>query len=166
MALDSGRLLRVAATSPVLSRNIVQLACLDGVGVRYVDEHLGREPFASTARPGHVRPAGSTAMGIAALSGLDPDAASAVIAALPAADVEHATLAVPEARQRGYAIDPGRVHPSVFGVAVPVTGHPGFALGVPLVEVLPHAWRVEARRYQEVVAALRAAVSVVTTAPV
>lgn len=163
MALDSGRLLRVAAASPVLSRNIVQLARLDGAGVCYVGEHLGREPFASTARPGQVRPAGTTAIGLAALSGLDPDVASTRIAALPAVDIEHAMVAVPEARQRGYAIDPGRVHPSVFGVAVPVPGHPGFALGVPLVEVLPHVWRNEARRYQEVVAALRAAVSVVTT---
>lgn len=162
MPLDTGRLLRVAAASPVLSRNIMQVARLEGTVVRYLDEHVGRDPFASTARPGDARPAGSTAVGIAALAGLDPDAAAVVVAEMPEEEAVAAREAVPAARARGYAIDAGRIHPSVYGVAIPLDGHPGVSFGVPLVEVLPGVWQEQSRRYQEVVAALRAAAAVVT----
>ncbi|MBF4609457.1 hypothetical protein [Curtobacterium sp. VKM Ac-1393] len=161
MPLDTERLLRVVATSPVLSRNIVQVARLEGTDVRYLDEHIGRNPFASTARPGDVRGAGRTAVGIAALAGLDPDAAAAVVAEMPEQEAVAARKAVPAARARGYAIDPGRVHPSVYGVAIPLDGYSGVSFGVPLIEVLPGVWQEHSRRYQEVVAALRAAAAVV-----
>ncbi|WP_159573873.1 hypothetical protein [Curtobacterium sp. 18060] len=163
MLLDTARLLRVAATSPVLTRNIVQVGRLEGPHVRYLGEHVGRAPFASTARPGDVRGAGTTAMGIAALAGLDAAMASALVAEMPEQDALVAHDAVPAARSRGYAVDPGLVHPSIFGVAISLDGHPGLSFGVPLVEVLPQAWREQSRRYQEVVAALRAAASVVTS---
>jgi DNA-binding IclR family transcriptional regulator len=160
MAFDTERFLRIAATSPVLARNIVQVAVLEGDHVRYLGEHVGRDPFASTARPGDVRDVDTTALGIAILAGLPPADAEAVVARLPVAGRERARTATALARTRGSAIDPGQVHPSVFGVAVPVPGNPGVAVGVPLVEVLHEQWREDSRRYQEVISALRAAAGV------
>lgn len=164
MGFDTARYLRLAAASPVLARNIVQVAALEGLQVRYLAEHVGREPFASTARPGDVLGASATAVGIAALAGLDADAARTVVDELPQCDRARTLAAVERARTRGYALDAGAVHPSVFGVAVPVHGVPGLAVGVPLVEVLPAAWREDSRRYQEVVAALRATVGLLPQA--
>ncbi|MBF4588270.1 hypothetical protein [Curtobacterium sp. VKM Ac-2887] len=158
MGFDTARYLRLVAASPVLARNIVQVVSLEGRHVRYLAEHVGREPFASTARPGDVRDASTTAVGIAALAGLDADAARTVVDELPEVDRVRTLMAVERARARGYALDAGAVHPSVFGVAVPVLDVPGLAVGVPLVEVLPAAWREDSRRYQEIIAALRAAV--------
>ncbi len=160
MPFNTDRFLRIAAASPVLQRNIVQVAELAGVQVHYLGEHVGREAFASTARPGNTRDAAVTAIGLAALAGLNADQAHDVIAGLPTELQERTQEAVVAARVRGYAVDRGRVHPSVYGLAIPVSSFPGVAVGVPLVEVLPDRWQEDARRYQEVVSALRSAVRV------
>lgn len=165
MAFDTARFIRLAAASPVLARNIVQVAMIEGDHVRYLAEHIGRPPFASTARPGDVRPLTTTAIGLAAVSGLEPADAHAVVGALPDGERDVVREVVARARLRGYALDPGSVHPSVFGVAVPVAGHPGIGVGVPLVEVQPRAWREDSRRYQEVIAALRAVAGVLASVP-
>lgn len=157
MAFDTARLMRVAAASPVLERNIVQVAAVDGAVVRYLDEHLGRDPFDTTARPGDVRDVTVTAMGLAGLAGLPNDDVWGLIEDLPEAQRAAVREAVAVTKSRGYALDRGQVHPSVYGLAVPLQGHPGVALGVPMVEVLPEVWSEQSRRYQEVVAALRSA---------
>lgn len=137
---------RLCDESPVLSRQLVQIAMLDGVRALYLAVYEGRERFPLSASVGDRYPASATAVGTALLSELSPQQISELYRdpsqLVTLTDRSTANLASLQAklaatRQRGYALDDGEVHPSVYALAVlvPATHHgePSFAIGVSLV---------------------------------
>lgn len=118
---------RQCADSPILSRELCQLALLDGTHVLYVARHEGRAPLRLSATIGDRFPASITAVGNILLAQLDP----AVVAdrfrdpaSLPRW-TENSVSSVPalqeklqRARVRGYALDDRETNPAVVGVAV------------------------------------------------
>ncbi|WFR68238.1 hypothetical protein P9139_08160 [Curtobacterium flaccumfaciens] len=134
-----------------LSRQLVQMAQLDGADVVYVARHDGRVPFASSAAVGDRRPATSTALGYALLARTDDDDATSETDATDAT----ARRAVEEARRTGWALDRSGEHPSVYGMAVAIDGTP-YAIGAALVETFGTSVDVESSgRYRSVLTALR-----------
>jgi DNA-binding IclR family transcriptional regulator len=138
---------RLAAESPLLSHELMQIAVLDGTEVLYLARHEGRAPLRLTASIGDRFPAAPTAVGNALLSLLPPEEVAARFAS-PAAfpkRTERSTADLPAlqrkldlVRERGYALDEGEVHPGVVGLArvIPprASGESALALGVSLVE--------------------------------
>jgi DNA-binding IclR family transcriptional regulator len=140
---------RLCDESDVLSHHLVQIAMLDGARVLYLAVHEGRERFPLSASVGDRYPASATAVGTALLAELSPADIEALyrdpsqlvtLTNRSTADLASLTHKLELTRQRGYAIDEGEVHLSVFGVAVAVpstrVGEPSFAIGVSLVH--PH----------------------------
>ena len=138
---------RLVTESPILSHELVQIAVLDGTEVLYLARHEGRAPLRLTASIGDRFPAAPTAVGNALLSLLSPEevAARFVDASAFPPRTERSTSTLPQlqrkleiARERGYAIDDGEVHPGVVGVArvIPqrASGEAPLAMGVSLVE--------------------------------
>lgn len=138
---------RLAAESPLLSHELMQIAVLDGIEVLYLARHEGRAPLRLTASIGDRFPAAPTAVGNALLSLLSPDEVAARFDrpdAFPQR-TERSTSSLAQlqrklelVRERGYAIDEGEVHPGVVGVArvIPprASGEAPLAMGVSLVE--------------------------------
>lgn len=117
------------ASSPVLSRELLQMAVLDGTHVLYLARHEGHAPLRLSASIGDRFPASITAIGNALLSKLD----DAVIrdryrdpsdfpqwTSQSVSTVEGLLAKVRATRERGYALDEGETNPAVYGIAVPV----------------------------------------------
>lgn len=137
---------RICDESPVLSRHLVQIAMLDGTRALYLAVYEGGERFPLSANVGDRYPASATAVGTALLAALDSSEVdalytdpSAVVSLTDRSTPDLAALQakLAETRERGYAIDDGEVHPTVFGLAalIPSTldRDPSFAIGVSLV---------------------------------
>jgi IclR family transcriptional regulator, blcABC operon repressor len=158
---------RLTSESPVLVRELVQIAVLDGTDVLYLARHEGRAPLRLTAGIGDRLPAALTAVG------------NALLAELPAAEVDARYGAAPDfprltarstrtlaslhakleaSRARGYALDEGEVFPHVVGLAVTVPARPSgeqtLAIGVSVIEVGPAGSPAAAHR-ATILAALR-----------
>ena len=138
---------RLAAESPLLSHELMQIAVLDGTEVLYLARHEGRAPLRLTASIGDRFPAAPTAVGNALLSLLTPDEVAARFVGPDAFPkrTERSTSSLAQlqrklqqVRERGYAVDEGEVHPGVVGVArvIPprASGESPLAMGVSLVE--------------------------------
>ncbi|MEA5455422.1 IclR family transcriptional regulator [Sinomonas sp. JGH33] len=140
---------RACAESTLLSRELVQVAIMDGTDVLYVARHEGRSPLHLSARIGDRFPAALTAVGKALLSPLGETAVRARFADPSGLDartersvrtVDELVRQLSNVRERGYAVDLGEVHPAVVGVAaaVPDGGSaPRFAVGVSLIAARP-----------------------------
>lgn len=137
---------RICEESPVLSRQLVQIAMLDGSRVLYLAVFEGRERFPLSASVGDRYPASATAVGTALLAELEPravedlyrDRSSLVtFTSRSIADLDALQERLELTRTRGYAVDEGGLHASVLGLAklIPATGsgQPSFAIGVSLV---------------------------------
>lgn len=137
---------RICDECPVLRRQLVQIAMLDGVRVLYLAVYEGRERFPLSASVGDRYPASATAVGTALLSELPSERIDELyrepqhlvtLTDRTTADLPSLQAKLQATRQRGYALDDGEVHPSVYALAtlVPAThpGDPSFALGVSLV---------------------------------
>ncbi len=120
--------------SESLSHELVQIAVLDGTDVLYLARHEGRAPLRLSAAIGDRYPAAATAVGNALLAELDPDVVSARFGGRDVFPrlTEHSTkdLAelldkLAETRSRGWAVDDGGVHPSVYGVAMVIPPRSG-----------------------------------------
>jgi DNA-binding IclR family transcriptional regulator len=158
---------RVCTTSPVLNRELCQVAVLDGTDVIYLGTHAGRAPFRLSATVGARYPASITAVGNALLAELpaaevaerfrEPATRPAYTASsVTALDALQAKLE--RVRERGYAVDEGEVYPGVVGIAMTVppvvSGEQPFAVGASLLET-----GTSDDHFGAVVAALREAVA-------
>ena len=158
---------RAAAESPLLTRELVQIAILDGIDVLYVARHEGRAPLQLSARVGDRFPAAFTAVGNALLAQMDDDEVRRAFAgsgpwaaAAAGVDVEELLGRLRSVRERGFAVDAGRVHAAVTGIAaaVPDKYSPErFAVGVSLVAQRPG--EEELVRYGKAVQALAAQIA-------
>lgn len=165
---------RICTESPVLSKQLVQIAVLDGTDVIYLARHEGRTPLRLSAGIGDRFPASLTAVGNALLAELPPDEVTARYASGPEfprfTDQSTRTLTelhtkLSATRARGYAVDEGEVFPNVVGIALTVpprhSGEQTLAIGVSVIDgiVVPDA----ADEHREsIVAALISAVSNLT----
>jgi DNA-binding IclR family transcriptional regulator len=158
---------RTTSRSPVLSRELVQIAVLDGTDVLYLARHEGRAPLRLSAGIGDRFPAALTAVGNALLAELPPGEVEARYGPSPGitplTDRSTRTLAelgakLDATRARGYALDDGEVFPNVVGLAVTVparlSGEQTLALGVSTIDV-GGAHALTAARRETVLAALR-----------
>jgi IclR family transcriptional regulator, blcABC operon repressor len=138
---------KICSDSDRLSHELLQIAVLDGTDVLYLARHEGRAPLRLSASIGDRYPASVTAVGNALLALLDPDEVAARFAeprTLPAlTDRSTTTLAglqkkLAATRRRGYAIDDGEVHPSVYGVAMVIppraSGEAPLSIGVSMMK--------------------------------
>ncbi|MFM9920285.1 MULTISPECIES: IclR family transcriptional regulator [Microbacteriaceae] len=137
---------RICEESEVLSRQLVQIAMLDGVRSLYLAVYEGRERFPLSASVGDRYPASATAVGTALLAELSPARIEALfrepshlvsLTNRSTSDLASLQAKLEITRRNGYAVDDGEVHPSVFALAtlVPSTraDEPSFAIGVSLV---------------------------------
>lgn len=156
---------RLCEESPVLSRQLVQIALLDGTRVLYLAVHEGRERFALSASVGDRYPASATAVGTALLAELDDDEIDrrfvddrdiVTFTEKSTASLSELLTKVWAARKRGYAVDDGELHPSVLGIAVAVPTPERSDLSVAIGVSLVRPWREDRER---VVEALREAAS-------
>jgi IclR family transcriptional regulator, blcABC operon repressor len=131
--------------APLLSREVVQIAMLQGTDAVYLARHEGRAPMRLTASIGGRYPAAPTAVGNALLTTLNdaeiidrfrgsqhlPQLTEHSVRTLPALLAK-----VKAARERGYAIDDNEVHPGIYGLAVVlppwISGDPPLAMGTSL----------------------------------
>ena len=149
---------RAAAESPLLTRELVQVAILDGTDVLYVARHEGRAPLQLSARVGDRFPAADTAVGNALLAQMDDDGVRQAFAAAARAgrvDLDDLIARLRAVRESGYAVDSGRVHPAVTGIAAAVPDRfspERFAVGVSLVAQRPG--KEELARYGKAVQVL------------
>lgn len=158
---------RICTESPVLSRELVQLAILIGVDVLYLARHAGSAPLRLSASIGDRFPASLTAVGNALLAELPAEEVDARYADAP--DFPQLTTRsirtltdlqakLEETRVRGYALDVGGVFPNVVGMALVVpplrSGVQTLAIGVSLISAGGAAELPPGRR-DAVVAALR-----------
>ncbi|PPF21844.1 IclR family transcriptional regulator [Rathayibacter rathayi] len=162
---------RLCEESPVLSRQLVQIALLDGTRVLYLAVHEGRERFTLSAGVGDRYPASATAVGTALLSELDDGEIAArfaddhdivVFTDRSTSSARELLHKIRAARERGYAIDDGELHPSVLGLAFAVPAATrsdlSLAMGVSLVRPI-------VGDQEEVVAALRVAAAALSRPP-
>ena len=139
---------RLCAESSVLSHELVQIAILDGTDVLYLARHEGRAPLRLSAGIGDRFPAALTAVGNALLALLTQEEVARRFAHTDAfprrtekstATIDDLQAKLSLARDRGYAVDEGEVHPSVVGIAAAVparqSSETSFAIGVSLVGV-------------------------------
>ncbi len=136
---------RQCADSEILSRELLQLAVLDGTDVLYVARHEGRAPLRLSATIGDRFPASITAVGNILLAQLDPAIVAdryrdpnRLVQWTPKSVSSLADLRakLDQARSLGYAQDNGETNPAVYGLAVLVSPRTSaedhFALGVSL----------------------------------
>jgi len=134
---------RICSESSVLSHELVQIAILDGVDVLYLARHEGRAPLRLSASIGDRYPASATAVGNALLSLLPDDEIRQRFASpdtrprlTQATDttLDGLLRTIGAARDRGFALEEGQVHPSVVGMAMVIppraSGEAPLALGV------------------------------------
>jgi DNA-binding IclR family transcriptional regulator len=137
---------RVCEESPILRRQLVQIAMLDGARVLYLAVHEGRERFPLSASVGDRYPASATAVGTILLSELTPERVAALywdqrefvgFTERSTSTIAQLQAKLAATRNRGYALDEGEVHATVLGIAVLVpgsgSGNPSFGLGVSIV---------------------------------
>lgn len=117
---------RICSESKVLSRQLLQIAMLDGRDVLYLARHEGRSPMRMSASIGDRLPASVTAVGNALLARLPPEEVNRLYAGLEAwpryTDKSVASLAqlhakLDRTREQGYALDEGEVFTNVVGLA-------------------------------------------------
>lgn len=160
----------VVAASPVLHREVVQIAMLDGADALYLARHEGRSPYRLGTPLGSRLPAALSATGVALLAQLDDDAVRALLGGsepFPPLTPESITTVdellprLAEVRERGYAVDRGGSFGGIVGVAVALDpwapADPPLALGA----ALP-AEHVDDARIAEVGEALQAVVRALT----
>jgi DNA-binding IclR family transcriptional regulator len=141
---------RICSESPVLARELVQIAVLDGTDVLYLARHEGRAPLRLTAGIGDRFPAALTAVGNALLAELPPGEVEARYGPRPdiprLTDRSTTTLAglhakLDATRARGFALDEGEVFPNVVGLALTVpartSGEQTLAIGVSTIDLGP-----------------------------
>ena len=161
---------RLCSESPVLSRELVQIAVLDGTDVLYLARHEGHAPLRLSAGIGDRFPASLTAVGNALLATLDPDDVAARYSnpeLLPRlTERSTRTLAALQGkleatRQRGYSVDEGEVFPNVIGLAMTIPARRADAqtlvMGVSMFDLDPATAASDGRR-EAVLAELRHAV--------
>ena len=165
-----GEFYRACAESPLLARELVQVAILDGTDVLYVARHEGRAPLHLSARIGDRFPAALTAVGRALLAPLsDRDvrlrfAGAGAFEARTERSVRNSEELIAHlgaARDRGYAVDFGGMHPAVTGVAAAVpeaASTPRFAVGVSLIATRPD--EVDLARYGQAIRLVAAQIAV------
>lgn len=136
---------RQCADSAILSRELLQLAVLDGTDVLYVARHEGRAPLRLSATIGDRFPASITAVGNVLLAKLDPAIVAdryrdtSRLAQWTPNSVSTVTglmAKLSRARKLGYSVDNGETNSAVVGMAVLVSPRTSaeehFALGVSL----------------------------------
>ena len=156
---------KLCVDSPILSRELLQLAVLDGTDVLYVARHEGRAPLRLSATIGDRFPASITAVGNMLLAQLDETIVhdryrdtSRLAQWTPnsVSTVTGLTTKLKRVREQGYAIDNGETNVAVVGIAVLVSlqnsADDHFALGASLLisddidkrreQVLPELHRV------------------------
>lgn len=118
---------RLVAASPVLHREVVQLAMLDGAHALYLARHEGRSPYRLGTPLGSRLPAALSATGMALLARLEDDEVRALLAPeepfprLTPASIRSVDALLPqlaEVRERGFAVDRGASFGGVVGVAL------------------------------------------------
>ena len=118
---------RLAAASPQLHREVVQLAMLDGAHALYLARHEGRSPYRLGTPLGSRLPAALSATGMALLARLDDEEVRALLAPeepfpqLTPASITSVDALLPQlaaVRERGYAVDRGASFGGIVGVAV------------------------------------------------
>lgn len=136
---------RVIAASPVLHREVVQIAMLDGTDALYLARHEGRSPYRLGTPLGSRLPAALSATGLALLARLGDDEVRALLeptqpfAALTQGSITTVDELLPqvrEVRERGFAIDRGGSFGGITGVAVALEpwapADPALAMGAAL----------------------------------
>ncbi|MGC5077034.1 IclR family transcriptional regulator [Agrococcus sp. DT81.2] len=154
---------RAVAASPVLHREVVQIAMLDGVDALYLARHEGRSPYRLGTPLGSRLPAALSATGLALLARLDDDEVRALLeptepfTALTPGSITSVDELLPQlqgVRARGFAVDRGGSFGGITGVAVALEpwapADPALAMGA----ALP-AEHADAARVAEVGAALQ-----------
>ncbi len=139
---------RVCSESPVLRRELVQIAVLDGTDVLYLARHEGRALLRLTAGIGDRFPAALTAVGNVLLAELPVDEVDARYGSSPdiprlthrsTRTLEGLRAKLHATRARGHALDEGEVFPNVVGLAVTLparlSGEQTLAIGVSIVDV-------------------------------
>ena len=119
---------RLAAASPQLHREVVQLAMLDGAHALYLARHEGRSPYRLGTPLGSRLPAALSATGMALLARLDDDEALDHVRRIGLARCTDHTLVTESdlladlalIRERGYALDEQEQEVGVRCVAVAV----------------------------------------------
>ncbi|QCR18705.1 IclR family transcriptional regulator [Agrococcus sp. SGAir0287] len=134
----------VCERSPVLRREVVQIAMLADADALYLARHEGRAHGRIGTPLGSRLHVGLSATGNALLMALDDAEVRAILAAAPAprlttrsaGDVDAVLEKVAAARERGYAIDEGESFDGITGVAVPLLAwtpsDPALAIGAAL----------------------------------
>jgi DNA-binding IclR family transcriptional regulator len=143
--------------SELLSRELVQIAVLDGTDVLYLARHEGRAPLRLSAAIGDRYPAAATAVGNALLALADPEEVGRRFGGLDVfprltdqstRDVAELQQKLAATRSRGWAVDDGGVHPSVYGVAMVIPPRSGgeqpIAIGCSLMKPSMTEQRLEA----------------------
>lgn len=153
---------QICDESPVLAKELAQLAVLDGTNVQYLARREGDSSLRLTARVGQRLPAALTAVGNVMLAALEPSELDGLLEDFtmpaPMTDRSHRTIAdlrgaIDRARERGYAIDDGGVFPHVVGVAVAVPVSSGVPLAIG-VSMIGRADEIPAARIEALVEAL------------
>jgi DNA-binding IclR family transcriptional regulator len=138
---------RLATVRPELAPHLLQLAILDGTSTLFIARHEGHAPLRLSASIGDRFPASTTATGNALLTTLEDDEIRERFAdpqTIPqltdrsTKNLDDLLDRVAQARERGYAVDDGGVHPDVYGISVALaplssTGNT-IALGVSLIK--------------------------------
>lgn len=118
---------RLVAASPVLHREVVQIAMLDGQDALYLARHEGRTPYRLGTPLGSRLPAALSATGVALLARLDDEGVRMLLRGaepFPALTPDSITTVdellpmLRRARERGYAVDRGGSFSGIVGVAV------------------------------------------------
>ncbi|MCI9887413.1 IclR family transcriptional regulator [Micrococcales bacterium 31B] len=133
----------VCEASPVLTRELVQVAVLDETDSLYLARYEGAQSVRLGTPLGSRLPAALSATGRALLMTRDDDTIRALLGrALPlpqptqhsARDLDAVLRKIGEARERGWAVDEEESFRGIVGVAVPLEGwapgDPQLALGV------------------------------------
>lgn len=159
----------VCDASPVLARELVQVAILDGPDALYIARHEGSRSVRIGTPLGSRLPAALSATGRAMLSALSDAEVTALLgrdAVFPAAtahstrDLAGLLHRLAEARERGWALDAEESFAGIVGVAVPLEGWApgdpqlGIGVGIPVADADEERIAVVARALQEAARAL------------
>jgi len=159
----------VCDASPVLRRELVQVAMLDGTDALYLARHEGSARVRLGTPLGSRLPAALSATGRALLMGYDDAVVRELLdGQLPFPELtEHSPTdmaglleRLAASRERGWSLDAEESYPGIVGVAVPLEpwapGDPQLALGVGMAAAESDSARIEtvAQALQEAAAAL------------
>lgn len=161
---------RFCESSRFLVHEVVQVAMLEGTDVIYLARHEGNAPLRLSANIGDRFPAAPTALGNAMLAQLLAEEIAERFATEEAfprrtsrttRTLGQLQRKLEQARDRGYAIDDGEVHPGIYGVAVPVPPRSNSAAPLAVGASLLSEELTDARR-EGVVAELRELATLMT----